>query len=311
MKHATACIIGTMLGAVSIIAPALALNQCDYDAIVAAVQTQIQGAGGNNGGNGNDDDDDGPGGNGGGRGRGRRLFQNQNRGDVIGGLVRLSFHDAGTWSQSELNGGPDGCILLTEPDNGGIAEIIAGIEDLYIEWSDRISRADFWALAANAAIIEATPAGAIADVPFRWGRVDAASCEFDQGRLPDSEQGYNHVMDWAVDQLGLTMRDVVALMGAHTLGRTDPANSGYDGPWVNDEAVFDNRYYDDMINDPWDQEQNDFRNLGIGRVTHQWNRGGRMMLNTDMALGFDIGADDPNGRNQPRCGGNSERPRPT
>ena len=285
-----------------------ALSQCDHDAIIAAVQEIIPAN------NNNDDDDDGGGqdddddGNGGG-GRGRRLSQaGGTRGDVIGGLVRLSFHDAGTWSQSEGNGGPDGCLLFDDPDNGGITEIVAGIESLYAEWSDRISRADFWALAANAAIVEATPGGAIAEVPFRFGRVDAASCDYDVGRLPDSEQGYNHVMSWAVDQLGLTMRDVVALMGAHTLGRTEPANSGYDGPWVNQDAVFNNQYYDDMINDPWDHEQNDFTDLGIGRLTHQWNRGGRMMLNTDMALGFDIGADDPNARNQPRCGGNSEYP---
>jgi len=27
---------------------------------------------------------------------------------LLAGLVRLSFHDAGTWSQSARNGGPDG-----------------------------------------------------------------------------------------------------------------------------------------------------------------------------------------------------------
>ena len=52
-----------------------------------------------------------------------------------------------------------GCLLFEDGDNGGITAIVAGIEDLYNTWSSKISKADFWALAANAAIIEATPDG--------------------------------------------------------------------------------------------------------------------------------------------------------
>lgn len=146
-------------------------------------------------------------------------------------------------------------------------------------------------------------AGAISDIPFRFGRKDASSCTFDAGRLPDSEQGYNHVMSWAMDQLGFTLRETVALMGAHTLGRAEPQNSGYDGAWVAGNAVFDNAFFADMINIPWNQMVNDFTALGINRLTHQWNARGRMFLNTDMALGFDLGADNPNARNHPPCGG--------
>ena len=153
-------------------------------------------------------------------------------------------------------------------------------------------------------------ADAITDIPFRWGRVDAASCEYDEGRLPDSEQGYNHIMAWAGDQLGFTERETVALMGAHTLGRAEPANSGYDGEWVAGDAIFDNQYFTDMIAIPWVVSVNDFTDLGIGRLTHQWNAAGRMMLNTDMALGFDLGADDPNAISHPPCGGNPDSESP-
>jgi len=66
-------------------------------------------------------------------------------------------------------------------------------------------------------------------VPFRWGRIDEANCTYENDRLPKAERGFNHVMEWAVDQLGFTQRETVALMGAHTLGRAVPANSGYDG----------------------------------------------------------------------------------
>ncbi len=42
----------------------------------------------------------------------------------------------------------------------------------------------------------------------------------------------------------LSKREVAALLGAHTLGKADTANSGYGGPWVAGETrVFDNQYY--------------------------------------------------------------------
>lgn len=113
-------------------------------------------------------------------------------------------------------------------------------------------------------------------------------------------------MAWAGDQLGFTERETVALMGAHTLGRAEPEHSGYDGEWVPGDARFDNEYFDDMINRPWAVMLNDFTDLGIGRQTHQWNDRGRIMLNTDMALAFDLGADDPNAERHPPCGGASK-----
>eukprot|EP00976_Prorocentrum_cordatum_P109873 1195092-Prorocentrum_minimum.AAC.3 len=83
-------------------------------------------------------------------------------------------------------------------------------------------------------------------------------------------------------QLGFTEEETVALMGAHTLGRAVPANSGYDGAWVPGDAVFDNEYFRDLVREPWDRVTNDFTDQGIGRQTHQWNDNGRMMLTTDM-----------------------------
>lgn len=64
-----------------------------------------------------------------------------------------------------------GCLIFESADNGGISDIVAGIEELYNMWSSKISRADFWALAANAAIIEATPGGEqilTSCLPLHW-----------------------------------------------------------------------------------------------------------------------------------------------
>ena len=71
------------------------------------------------------------------------------------------------------------------------------------------------------------------------------------------------------------------------------------GEWVPQDSLLDNTYFVDLLRDPWDLNTNDFRNLGINRVTHQWNHRGRLMLNTDMALAFDLGT-DPNDDNPGR-----------
>jgi len=122
--------------------------------------------------------------------------------------------------------------------------------------------------------------------------VDASSCEFDAGKLPDSEGKLAHVLGWAA-QLGMSAEEIVALMGAHTLGRAVAANSGYEGEWVPQDAVLDNVYYVHLVRHPWNRTSNDFTSLGIGRTTTQWNDQGRMMLTTDMVLAFALG-DTPN-----------------
>ncbi len=46
------------------------------------------------------------------------------------------------------------------------------------------------------------------------------------------------------------MLKVVALMGAHSLGRCQGDNSGYRGPWLpgKDSSTLDNKYFIQMIN---------------------------------------------------------------
>eukprot|EP00965_Chrysotila_dentata_P178484 5894463-Pleurochrysis_carterae.AAC.1 len=44
-------------------------------------------------------------------------------------------------------------------------------------------------------------------------------------------------------RMGLTDRDIVALTGAHTVGRCHIHFSGFDGPWTTDQYKFDNAFY--------------------------------------------------------------------
>jgi catalase (peroxidase I) len=52
--------------------------------------------------------------------------------------------------------------------------------------------------------------------------------------------------------MGLSTSEIVALLGAHTVGRLTAANSGINGVWVKDSsASFSNRYFRGLIGVPW------------------------------------------------------------
>jgi catalase (peroxidase I) len=73
----------------------------------------------------------------------------------------------------------------------------------------------------------------IVQIPFRPGRVDKAdgkSCTPD-GRLPDAAQGAQHLRD-IFYRMGFNDQEIVALSGAHTLGRCHTDRSGFEGPWT-------------------------------------------------------------------------------
>ena len=56
--------------------------------------------------------------------------------------------------------------------------------------------------------------------------------------------------------------ETTALMGAHTLGGANIFDSGYHGIWVRNEAgMFNNRYYDNIVNQPWALTQRKCSNL--------------------------------------------------
>ncbi|KAK3255796.1 hypothetical protein CYMTET_35041 [Cymbomonas tetramitiformis] len=269
---------------------AQALSVSEAATIKADIEALIPGA--NN--NGRKILQGGGGGGGGGRGGGNE----RERGDIIGVVVRLAFHDAGTFSTQAGNGGMDGCVLWDDADNGGLTDARDMLAPVYESHSSIISLADFWSL-ASITMIEAAGGPVI---PFQWGRIDATSCATDAGRLPDAEQSHAHVVE-VFTRLGFTTEEMVALMGAHTLGRCQTQNSGYNGPWVNSEDEFDNEYYRDLVGDRWDREE---RTTDLG-VRHQWEDGNRLMLNTDMTLAFDIdgGDGDPNAGQPNACGGNN------
>jgi len=211
------------------------------------------------------------------------IINSPNVADALGGVVRLAFHDAGTFDGS--TGGADGCVDLSSPENGGLASIVDMLEPIAAT-ATILSKADVWHLAANVAVeLAGGPA-----MEFRTGRKQASSCSGTASRLPDAEQGHDHIRDVFVVRLGFTEREVVALMGAHVLGRAQAGNSGYEGPWVpeNQNSRFTNLYFSDLLRHRWNRRTlPDY--LGMSRK--EWRGpGNTIMLNTDIETAFDTSA---------------------
>lgn len=88
-------------------------------------------------------------------------------------------------------------------------------------------------------------------IPYRPGRLDkdVAACTPD-GRLPDATQGNKHLRD-IFGRMGFNDQEIVALSGAHALGRCHTDRSGFTGPWTFSPTVVTNDYYTLLLNEKW------------------------------------------------------------
>uniref|UniRef100_A0A1J3CSR5 L-ascorbate peroxidase n=1 Tax=Noccaea caerulescens TaxID=107243 RepID=A0A1J3CSR5_NOCCA len=154
-------------------------------------------------------------------------------------MLRLAWHDAGTYDAKKKTGGPNGSIRFKEelnrPYNKGLEKAVAFCEEVKCK-HPRVSYADLYQLAGVVAV-EVTGGPAIKFTP---GRKDA-DCP-DEGELPDANQGSLHLRS-VFSRMGLSDRDIVALSGGHTLGRAHKERSDYEGPWTQDPLKFDNSYF--------------------------------------------------------------------
>jgi len=203
-------------------------------------------------------------------------------------LIRLSWHDAGVYSTGALTGGcPNAAMRFAESGEGafganaGLPDAAVGflkpIADKYVPAT--ISNADLWTLAANVA----TEAMGGPAIPTRFGRVDCASAaegsvESQVGRLPDGDKGVDHLRA-IFHPKGFTDRDIVALSGAHTVGRCHADRSGFDGAWTEKNNTFDNSYFTEMLAKEYADETTA---KGCPQKKHAAT--GTIMLISDLAL---------------------------
>jgi hypothetical protein len=245
---------------------------------------------------------------------------NEDRADVIAGAIQLAFHDAGTWDPTKTNkGGMDGCACDLKEANKGLDFIKEVLAPIYNTYKKHLSLADFWAICGNAAVKAAIPAADASKVSvgFKYGRADVNcdACTLAVAdRLPNEDFSADHVMEVFRDRMGFSQAETVALMGAHSLGKMEPHNSGYAGKWDRTFAALDNIYFTNIINKPWERFTVDETTKFEGtapypdsvseKSRHEWRIPGKhtnaafedstdKLLNTDMCMAWDIGnADD-------------------
>jgi hypothetical protein len=138
-------------------------------------------------------------------------------GSVVGGLVRLAFHDSVGGGGPNGLGGPNGCLdNITE--HNGLARITSQYDLIFSRNPDfvsKISRADMWVLGAQLALQFSTASnGALQPqmspatpltFPFRFGRVDDASClGADLGLLPAAGIAWAEMLALFSTRVGMT-----------------------------------------------------------------------------------------------------------
>ncbi|KAK2796819.1 heme peroxidase [Emmonsiellopsis sp. PD_5] len=194
-------------------------------------------------------------------------------------LVRLAWHASGTYDKETGTGGSNGATMRFAPEsdhgaNAGLKAARDFLEPVKAKYP-WISYGDLWTLAGVCAIQEMQ--GPV--IPWRPGRQDrdVSACTPD-GRLPDASKNHDHIRA-IFGRMGFDDREMVALSGAHSLGRAHVDRSGYDGPWDFSPTVFTNEFFKLLANEKWSWKKWN----GPAQYTDNKTKT-LMMLPTDMAL---------------------------
>lgn len=166
-------------------------------------------------------------------------------------LLRLAWHASGTYDKQTNTGGSNGATMRFAPegDHGANAGLKAARDFLepVKEAFPWITYSDLWILAGVCAIQEMQGP----KIPYRCGRSDRdmSFCTPD-GRLPDASQGASHIRA-IFGRMGFDDRAMVALSGAHALGRCHTDRSGFSGPWTFSPTTLTNDYFKLLIEEKW------------------------------------------------------------
>ncbi|KAJ3701216.1 hypothetical protein LUZ61_004921 [Rhynchospora tenuis] len=155
------------------------------------------------------------------------------------GMLRLVFHDAGTFDLNSKSGGMNGSIIyeLDRPENAGLSKSVKVLEKAKCEIDSiqEVSWADLIAVAgAEAVSLCGGPT-----IPVRIGRLDSSTPDA-EGKLPE-ETLDAIALKRCFQNKGFSTQEMVALSGAHSIG-----NKGFGNPFQ-----FDNSYYNILLEKPW------------------------------------------------------------
>lgn len=156
-------------------------------------------------------------------------------------VLRLVFHDAGTFRTATDDGGMNASVRyeLSRPESFGLKRGLGPVNAVYDATRDGpasgLSFADCIA-AAGAYAVELT-GGPVIEVPL--GRIDTDKAD-PEGRMPGESLNGAEQRE-VFGAMGMSTQEMVALAGAHTIG-----GKGFGEPYS-----FDNEYYKTLLKQPW------------------------------------------------------------
>lgn len=194
-------------------------------------------------------------------------------------FVRLAWHASGTFNKEDGSGGSNGATMRFNPEaahgaNAGLHHARNTLESVKAQYPG-ISYSDLWTLAGVVAI-EEMGGPKVGWKPGRCDKPDGSHCTPD-GRLPDAAQGAQHLRD-IFYRMGFNDQEIVALAGAHSMGRCHTDRSGFTGPWTRAPTTFSNMYFTELLNNTWTVKKWD------GPKQFEDPTGDLMMLPSDMCL---------------------------
>ncbi|MCO5609517.1 hypothetical protein L7F22_063745 [Adiantum nelumboides] len=159
-------------------------------------------------------------------------------------MVCHAWHGTGTFDVKSKIGGPFSTIwnpeALGHGANAGLVIAVNLLEPIKEQFSI-LSYADFYQLASVVAV-EVT---GDAEIPFYPGRQNKTESP-KEGRSPDVTKGSSHLWD-VFGHMGLGDKEIVALFGAHILGRCHKDRSSFEGAWTENPLRSDNSYFKELV----------------------------------------------------------------
>lgn len=171
---------------------------------------------------------------------------------------------------------------LAHGANAGLKKAVAWVQPIKKKYPD-VSFADIATLGGVVAI--ETLGGP--QIAWHAGRVDSMDPKdvTEDGRLPAADKGDPKATGAGLRdifyRMGFNDQEIVALSGAHALGRCHADASGYVGPWSPTPVTFNNAYYTLLNNVKWTPKKWD------GPAQFEDPSGSLMMLPSDIVLTTD------------------------
>merc|ERR1719419_1192802 len=174
-------------------------------------------------------------------------------------MVRLGWHCAGTYRQTDHIGGCNGARIRHDPEaswgsNKDVHLALERLEPVFDKY-DGLSWADLIIIASTTAL---ESMGAL-PMPFCPGRTDVSavaaaeqSANLDPEIYLDAETATAPLLRESMKIMGFTDREMVVLNGGgHSIGQCHHFRSGFQGPWTPNPTSLSNDFFRVLLERTW------------------------------------------------------------